>query len=48
VLYQVSYANLILYSTVLLSDSTEKEDAISGDDPKNREDVRKSMFDLDE
>ena len=45
VLYDMSYANLIMYNAVLPSYDTEskdkKEEVINADDPRNREAVRK-------
>lgn len=51
VLYEMSYANMIMYSSVLPSyndKSKQPEDSnevINADDPANRELVRKLMFD---
>lgn len=52
VLYEMSYANVILYSAVLPSYSAKKkgdrghgqERAIDADDPKNREKVNAILF----
>lgn len=46
VLYEMSYANTILYSRVLPSYDDEKADGgvLDADDPANREAVRKELF----
>lgn len=47
VLYDMSYANVIMYSAVLLSYNSKKKDGaanqkvIKADDPRNKEEVRK-------
>ena len=47
VLYDMSYANVIMYSAVLPSYNSKKKDGaanqkvIKADDPRNREEVRK-------
>lgn len=55
VLYELSYANLILYSSVLprmddtdLGKVNEGDKLINGDDPGNADLVRKAMFDMDD
>ena len=49
VLYEMSYANMIMYGSVLPSYNSRKdnkgEDTINADDPQNREIARKLMFD---
>lgn len=50
VLYEMSYANMIMYGSVLPSyndtnKGTEKDnEVINADDPKNRDKVRSIMF----
>jgi hypothetical protein len=48
VLYKMSYANTILYGSVLLSgdEETKKsgEKLINADDPKNRDEIRKELY----
>jgi len=47
VLYKMSYANTILYGSVLLSSDEVKEPAkklINADDPANRDEIRKELF----
>jgi hypothetical protein len=49
VLYDLSYANILLYSAVLPSYDTDREkskdsDTIRADDPENKEKVRKILF----
>ena len=51
VLYDMSYANMILYGAVLPSIDSEddekkdkKEEVINADDPANREKVRSLLF----
>jgi hypothetical protein len=49
VLYGMSYANVIMYSSVLPSYSGKKDkskagEVINADDPKNRNAVRKLLF----
>jgi len=49
VLYDLSYANILLYSAVLPSYDTDREkskdsDTIRADDPENKEQVRKILF----
>jgi hypothetical protein len=49
VLYDLSYANILLYSAVLPSYDTGREkskdsDTIRADDPENKEQVRKILF----
>ena len=55
VLYELSYANLILFSSVLprMDDKDgdkgkSGEKMINGDDPNNADLVRKAMFDIDD
>jgi len=43
----MSYANAILYGSVLLSSGEEKEPTkkpIDADDPKNRDEIRKELY----
>ena len=48
ILYKMSYVNLIMYSSVLPSYDNNKEEkkekAINGDDPANRDAIRKTLF----
>lgn len=45
ILYDLSYANLVLYSSVLPSYDDEKdEDVINADDPRNKEKIRKLLY----
>ena len=49
VLYEMSYANTILYSSVLPSYDDQKtgetdNKTINADDPKNRDEVRKELY----
>jgi len=50
VLHEMSYANMIMYGSVLPSYNSKKTDdggggsAINADDPKNRDEVRNIMF----
>lgn len=47
VLYNMSYANTILYGSVLLSSDEVKEPAkkvINADDPANKDEIRKELF----
>jgi hypothetical protein len=50
VLYEMSYANIIMYGSVLPSynsrqkDSEGRADVIRADDPKNRNIVKKILF----
>lgn len=49
VLYDLSYANILLYCAVLPSYDTDREkskdsDTIRADDPENKEKVRKILF----
>lgn len=50
VLYDVSFANVVLYGSALPSYDDEKEEDIKGeeiinaDDPANREKVREALF----
>ena len=45
ILYELSYANLILYCSVLPSYDDEKEnEIINADDPRNREKVKNILF----
>jgi hypothetical protein len=46
ILYDLSYANLVLYSSVLPSYDDEKEDdeIINADDPRNKEKIRKLLY----
>ena len=48
VLYKMSYANTIMYSSVLPSydDVKESEDqkTLNADDPRNREAIRKALY----
>lgn len=47
VLYEMSHANTILYSSVLPSyDDIKEKDRINADDPKNRERVKKTLYEL--
>lgn len=55
VLYELSYANLILFSSVLPRMDDKDGDKgkggdkmINGDDPGNADLVRKAMFDMDD
>ncbi len=53
VLYEMSYANMIMYGSVLPSynnkdkgaDNNNDNEVINADDPKNRDKVRSIMFD---
>jgi hypothetical protein len=48
ILYEVSYANLILYSSVLPSSDDEEEkeeEIINADDPKNKDLINHELFD---
>jgi hypothetical protein len=43
----MSYANTILYGSVLLSSDEEKKPAekvINADDPKNRDEIKKELY----
>ena len=45
ILYELSYANMILYCSVLPGQDDEKEDeVINADDPKNRDEYKKILF----
>lgn len=47
ILYELSYANLILYSSSIPGYDDEKqedEDVINADDPKNKEKIKKLLF----
>ncbi len=45
ILYEFSYVNLVLYSSVLPSYDDEKtEDVINADDKKNAEMIRKLLY----
>lgn len=53
VLYKMSFANIRMYNAVLPTlpkkkDKDETGEVINGDDPANREAVRKAMFDVNE
>lgn len=47
VLHKMSYANMVLYSSVLPSYSTEKEqeETIDADDPENKELINQILHD---
>jgi len=46
ILYELSYANLILYSSTIpgRDDEQKSEEIINADDPKNKEKIRKILF----
>lgn len=47
VLYKMSYANTILYGSVLLSSDEVKgpgKKVINADDPANKDEIRKELF----
>lgn len=45
ILYELSYANLVLYSSVLPGYDDEKGDeVINADDPKNKQKIRELLY----
>lgn len=44
ILYELSYVNLVLYSSVLPNYDDQKSDVINADDPKNAEKIRKLLY----
>lgn len=46
IIYEMSYSNLILYSSVIPGNDNggESDEVIKADDPKNREKVKQLLF----